>query len=380
MTELSENNTVDRFLRQIVQTTFGMLCGLISVCGPFAPIADAKDIDVATPEQLRSALQELNPGTRIRIAAGEYTGSWYVSDVADLTIEPADPKNPPMFRGGNGSWHFSGCSGLILRGIVVVGCRHNGINIDDGGKEGQSTRDITIEGVVVREIGPTGNVDAIKCSGLDHLTIKDCQLEGWGGQGIDMVGCHQVLVSGCQFTGRKGFTASAGVQMKGGSSDIVVEKCRFLNGGERPLNVGGSTAAQFFRPRDAKSEASNITVRDNTIEGSLCAVAFVGVDGAEFTGNTILFPEKWIFRILQETATDGFIQCRNVTVRDNRIVFRRSQVQTEVNVGSNTQPETFRFENNHWFAEDRPAASKPHLPVSETNGHYGTDPRIDVAE
>jgi len=369
-----------RSLRQLLQNTFGMLFGLMLVRGPVAPLADAKDVEVATPDQLRSALRELSPETRIRIAAGEYTGSWYVSDVSDLTIEPADPKNPPVFRGGNGSWQFSGCSGLTVRGIIVVGCRHNGINIDDGGKESGLTRDITIERVEVREIGPTGNVDAIKCSGLDHMIIKDCRIEGWGGQGIDMVGCHHVVVTGCQFKGHKGFTASAGVQMKGGSSDIIVEKCRFLNGGERPLNVGGSTGAPFFRPRDAKSEASNITVRDNTIEGSLCAAAFVGVDGAEFTGNTILFPEKWIFRILQESATEGFIPCRNVTIRDNLIVFRRSQVQTEVNVGSNTEPDTFRFENNSWLAEDRPAASKPRLPVSETNGHYGLDPRVDAAK
>jgi hypothetical protein len=103
--------------------------------------------------------------------------------------------------------------------------------------------------------------------------------------------------------------------------------------------------------------------------------AFVGVDGAEFSGNTILFPTKWIFRILQETREPGFAPCRNVVVRDNRIVFRRSQVQIEVNVGDGTSPESFRFEKNRWFAEDKPQASKPRLPTAEKDGVYGTDPR-----
>ncbi len=115
--------------------------------------------------------------------------------------------------------------------------------------------------------------------------------------------------------------------------------------------------------------------RNNVIEGSLCAAAFVGVVGAEFIGNTILYPEKWIFRILQETTAPGFAKSRNVLVKDNRIVFRRSQVQVEVNIGSGTEPESFRFEGNHWFAADRPAASQPRLPVKEIGGVYGVDPR-----
>jgi hypothetical protein len=39
------------------------------------------------------------------------------------------------------------------------------------------------------------------------------------------------------------------------------------------------------------------------------------------------------FRILQEDATSGFAPCRNVLIKDNRITFRRSQVQTDINIG-----------------------------------------------
>jgi len=107
----------------------------------------------------------------------------------------------------------------------------------------------------------------------------------------------------------------------------------------------------------------------------LCAAAFIGVDGAEFTGNSILFPTKWIFRILQETREPGFVPCRNVLIKDNRIVFLRSHVQSELNIGDATSPETFRFEKNRWFSEDKPQASTPKLPTAEIEGLYGTDPR-----
>jgi hypothetical protein len=184
-----------------------------------------------------------------------------------------------------------------------------------------------------------------------------------------------VLITGCRFTGKEGFTASAGVQLKGGSSEAIVEKCHFKNGGERPVNVGGSTNLDYIRPLGAKYEAAKIIVRDNVMEGSSCAAAFVGVDGAEFSGNTVLFPNKWIFRILRENQEPDFAPSRNVLIRDNKIVFRRAQVQIDVNISPGTAPETFRFEKNHWFAEDRPKASKPKLPVEEKDGMHGSDPR-----
>ncbi|MDH4455557.1 MAG: hypothetical protein QE570_20500 [Verrucomicrobiota bacterium] len=109
--------------------------------------------------------------------------------------------------------------------------------------------------------------------------------------------------------------------------------------------------------------------------GGAMSAAFVGVEGAEFTNNTVLFPEKWIFRILQETKGTGFRPCSYVLIKGNKVTFRRSQVQIDINIGDGTAPETFRFENNRWFAEDKPQASKPRLPVAEKDAVDGVDPR-----
>lgn len=67
-----------------------------------------------------------------------------------------------------------------------------------------------------------------------------------------------------------------------------------------------------------RHEAARLSARDNVIEGSLCAVVFAGVDGAEFTGNTALFPQRWGFRILQETTDARFVASRNDLVPNNR--------------------------------------------------------------
>ena len=350
----------------------------IFICFAFTSLSFlsfADDITVRDTDQLKSALRELKSGTTIRLAPGDYGGGHHVSGIENLTIEALDPENSPHFKGGGNDWQFSRCAGLTLRYLRISGQTGNGLNLDDGGERESPVKGISLEHLEINDIGPQGNHDGIKCSGLEDLTIRDCTITGWGGQGIDFVGCRRSLITGCRFEGKAGFSASAGVQLKGGTSEVTVEKCHFINAGERPLNVGGSTGLEYFRPPGAISEAARIIVRDNVIEGSPCAAAFVGVDGAEFANNTILFPEKWIFRILQETTAPGFVPCREVMVKNNYVVFRRAQVQIEVNIGGNTAPETFRFEKNHWFAEDRPEKSKPVLPTDEEGGVYGKDPR-----
>lgn len=323
---------------------------------------------------LRDAIRNLKSGTTLKIAPGEYIGGHYIEGLKNITIEGLDPKAPPLIKGGSNAIHFSRCENLTLRHLRISEQTGNGLNLDDGGLFNQPVKGVSIENLEISNVGPTGNHDGIKCSGLDRLTIRDCSISGWGGQGIDMVGCHDSHIIGCRFQGKNGFSATAGVQTKGGCSNITIEQCKFVHAGERPLNVGGSTNLKLFRPVGANYEAKNILVKHCTIEGSSCAAAFVGVDGAEFVSNTILYPDKWIFRILQETNVDGILPCRNVLIQDNKIVFRRAQVNIEINVGAGTEPMSFQFKQNHWYAEDKPEASKPKLPGKEQGGIYGKNP------
>lgn len=339
-----------------------------------SPATAGAEVIIRSDAELRTTLQSLKPGATLKIAPGVYASNNYVSGIENLTIEALDPENPPVFKGGDVAWHFSRCPGLTLRNLRVTGQRNNGLNLDEGGQSDKPVTGITLERIEVSDVGPTGNRDGIKCSGLDELTIRDCTITGWGGQGIDWVGCHRSLITGCRIVGKPGFSGDSGIQLKGGSSDSVVEKCHLINAGGRPIQVGGSTGTPYFRPLGANYEARNITVRDCVIEGGQCATAFTSIDGAQFIGNTILFPEKWIFRILG-TPDTKIIPPRNVLVKGNRIVFRRSQVQIDINIGPHTAPETFRFEGNQWFAEDAPTRSKPQLPAPETGGVYGRDPR-----
>jgi len=336
---------------------------------------------VADDASLRAALRQARPGTRIVISKGRYSPGVSVRDLhgtpaVPIVIEGEDPQNPPLFEGGSVAWQLSDCSYVTLRNLSVRGQRHNGINIDDGGTFDTPAHHLVLEDLRVAEIGPSGNFDGIKLSGVDDFVVRRCTVEGWGGQAVDMVGCHRGVIEDCTFRGRKGFSQHTGPQAKGGSSEIAIRRCLFIEGGGRAVQMGGSTGMRFFRPPGALYEAKDIRVEGCVFVGSDAAVAFTGVDGGVFRYNTIYRPTRWILRILQETTAPGFVPCRRGRFERNLIVFRRNELSTAVNIGPNTQPESFTFAHNWWFCEDRPEASKPQLPAAEIDGVYGIDPKL----
>jgi hypothetical protein len=228
-------------------------------------------------------------------------------------------------------------------------------------------------------VGPKGNRDGIKLSGVTDFRVEGCTLERWGagGSAIDMVGCHRGIIESNLFrhlpTGSEG---ANGVQTKGGSRDILIRRNRFEHAGSRGVNIGGSTGLQFFRPplipETESWEAKDIRVEGNTFIGSGAPVAFVGVDGAVVRFNTIYRPQRWALRILQETTAPGFVPCRRGTFTDNMVAFHSAEWATGgVNMGPNTAPATFQFARNWWFCLDNPARSRPALPVAEDAGVYG---------
>lgn len=342
--------------------------------------AEDRTVRVADDAALRAAVAAAKPGTRILIAPGKYRPGLYATLVGTekepIVIEGADGKNPPLFEGGTEALHLSDCAYLTLRNIACKGQTGNGVNIDDAGTFDTPAHHVVLERLRVSEIGPRGNFDAIKLSGLDHFVVRDCEIEGWGGQAIDMVGCHHGLIEGCTFRRKAGFSQTTGPQAKGGSSDVVIRDCTFVDAADRGVQMGGSTDLKVFRPQGARYEARNVTVEGCRFVGCQAPVTFVGVDGAVVRYNTFYRPGKWIARILQETTAEGFVPCRNGRFEHNLIVYRGEALRPAVNLGPHTAPETFVFSDNLWFREDQPSTGRLELPAPERAGVYGIDPKL----
>lgn len=339
---------------------------------------------ISTSDQLRIAAANARPGDVILLRGGEYRGGVHLSGLRgeagrQILIAAADPKDPPRFVGGGSGLQLSGVAHVELRDLTFERAAGNGLNVDDGGEVTKPSRHVVLTRIRVRDL-PKGNNDGIKLSGVEDFRVESCTVERWGGSAVDMVGCHRGVIQGCLF--KDG--GDSGVQAKGGSSDVRVLACRFVDYGQRGVNIGGSTGAPYFRPPlaamgDQKYEARSISVQGSTFVRGVAPIAFVGVDGATVSFNTIVEPERWALRILQETREAGFVPCRRGVFSDNLVVFRSSWASGGVNVGPETQPQTFRFARNWWYCADAPDRSRPPLPTAEDRGRYGRDPQLTIA-
>ncbi|HTF89499.1 MAG TPA: right-handed parallel beta-helix repeat-containing protein [Planctomycetota bacterium] len=344
---------------------------------------------VHTGPELRAAVASAVPGTHIELGAGIYEGGFLFANLQGsatrpIVISAADAKHAPVFRGGESGMQLSDPAYVELCDLVFEGQTGNGINIDDGGSFATPAHDVVLRRLTVRDIGPDGNRDGIKLSGLDDFRVEDCVVERWGrgGSAIDMVGCRRGTIEGCVFRHTPETNGASGVQLKGGTRDVAVLRNRFENAGGRAINIGGSTGLEYFRPAlaewvGARFEAKDIRVEGNTILGSDAPVAFVGVDGARFRFNTLYLPGRWALRILQETREKDFVPSRGGQFSDNLIVFHSERWSSGgANVGADTEAQSFRFERNAWFCVDAPSRTRElvQLPTKEIDGLYGVDP------
>jgi hypothetical protein len=343
------------------------------------PSASAETRRVTDDGSLRRALRDLEPGDVVEIAPGRYRGGLVLRDVSGkeknrIVIRGSDKDDPPEFRGGGiEGWHLVDCNYVTLANMRVRGFRGNGINADDGGSFDTPSAGIVLEDLAVLETGPKGNHDGIKLSGLVDFAVRRCRIEGWGGSAIDMVGCHRGVIEDCHVEGKPGHTNHSGVQLKGGTSEVLVQTSFFKGVTHRSVNLGGSTGLRYFRPKAEGYEATKIVVAGNRFVGSQAPVAFVTARGGAFRYNTIYRPDKWVFRILQEQPTPKFDPCQRGVFEHNLVVTRRG---FRINIGPNTKPDTFTFKNNLWHDAH---GNRPRLPAKEAGGIYNIDPKLENA-
>ena len=336
------------------------------------------------------ALQGVRPNDAVRLLPGQYPGGISIGNVtgaedAPIWIGGVPGEARPVISGASGGVLLNRVRHLVLENLEVTGATGNGINCDDSGDYANSnaTRFVVFRNLFIHDIGTGGNNDGLKLSGVNDFFVLDCQFAriSAGGSAIDHVGCHRGVIARCSFT-----DCGNGVQCKGGSEDIEIKWSRFQNAGGRAVNIGGSTGFTFFRPplsmTSANFEAKNIRVLANTFEGSDAPVAFVGTVESVVANNTFVNPTRWVARILQETTSSGgyqFLPCGNNEFANNLVWYRRSGLSTHVNVGANTDPGSFKFAHNLWYAHDQESNSRPSLPVQETNGIVGLNPKFKDA-
>ena len=356
--------------------TTGSAAGDGSPTSPFATLEQAAAI--------------ATPGTEILVHAGTYGGGVFLNGLQGSATQPiairsaGDGEVVFDAQGATEVMHLVEPQYVVLEDLTLRNSTGNGLNIDDGGSYESPAEHVVLRSLHVHQVGTGGNNDCIKLSGLDRFTIVDSEIHDCNaGDAIDMVGCHEGLIASNHIHD----TPGGGIQAKGGTADILIHGNRFVDVVGRSINAGGSTGLEYFRPIDASYEAARLIMHANTFvrpgEDSGASVAYVGCDACVFTHNTIYMPTTWIARILQERTEERFVPCRDGIFANNIIYFNVSDLRngTFVNVGANTEPESFIFANNLWFALDQSGFTGPTLSggIPAESGTIVADPGFSDA-
>jgi hypothetical protein len=326
------------------------------------------------------ALTDIRPGTRVRVRAGTYgpvgstpnlqgTAEWPIAIVAD---------GPVIIDAGNSggsAWHISDPRFLVIEGFTIQNTEVHGVNIDDGG-DASPAEYVALRKLHFRSIGSGGNNDCLKLSGLDHFYVSESEFEGCNrGEAIDMVGCHNGVVTGNHFHD----LPSNAVGTKGGSADVLIHGNRFVNIAQRAVNAGGSTGADFFRPLDATHEATRIHVIANVFQRTTPPVTFAGCDYCLFAHNTVIEPRRWLARIVQENSSRG--EGRAGQIINNVIVFNsRYMSRHYIGAAAGTSPQDFVVGSNVWYAVDNPRFRRAPIAEgipAETASLFQVDPMLE---
>lgn len=359
-TPLSSVNNTGKGLATTTSATVSANILDVGTGWPYATLTDAAKVCV--------------PGDTIQIHGGTYTGGDYITNLqgtssAWITIRAAAGETV-LYDGNTDAFQISEATYLRIQGLEFQNQTANGVNLDDGGTLTIAAHNIVVENCTWFNMGGTGNNDELKLSGVDSFTVQNCHFNnGKDGAFVDMVGCHYGVLQDniCQTVGSGG----QAFQTKGGSKNIVVQRNRIIDGGDRAMHIGGNTGKQYFRPQGANYEAMNIYVYSNTFKGSKAPIVFSSSVYCEAVNNTIITPINYVIRILQDDKT---VQaCANNTFRNNICVFTGS---TAVNVGPGTNEASFIFSNDLWYNPNNLSWTGPNLPYPEPGQILDKDPQF----
>ena len=328
---------------------------------------------------LARALQQARPGLRVTLLAGVYPALGQFTDLHGTAAAPiridGEAGAVVDVAGGTVALHLRDPRHVVLEGLEIRNSAVHGLNIDDAGSFDSPASHVIVRALRLRAIGSGGNNDCLKLSGVDRFLVERTSFEGCRmGEGIDMVGCHDGVVANNRFAGIPG----TAVQAKGGSADVLIHGNTFHAIGRHAVNLGGSTNPAVVRPASATFEGARIRVVANVIEDSgAAAVAFEGCDDCLVAHNTVVRPGRWVARILAGSRDTYTVPSRRGRFVNNLVWFRASDLAAVVDLGPGTEPTTFGFAANLWFAEDRPGFDGPVYPPGvppERGGVIQRDP------
>jgi len=378
---------------------------------------------------IKKGLEFAAPGTAIRIMPGEYSESILRNDLYGTAENPIwiggvpGMERPKMIH-ESAFLTVAGGSYVILHDMEVTQPpphrpgRH-GFNIYSG--DGQIykvpgdvttinfevlnnpeiTHHIIFRNLYVHHIGDS----PVKTAGVYTYWMFDCELaygqQGLRGSGtLDNVGSHNALVAYNYLHHSIGH----GIVFKGGSSNVDICHNLLIDYGVRGVQMGQSSGKVYFRPplhvlpEDERYEAKHIRAYANIFIGGgyesegrflgSSAINFASSFNCFAVNNTVINPTGHLFRIHNnEIAFDPGHPtaprlshngaARYGTVANNIFYYGKLTAEA-INIGPDTEPETFTVSNNLFYNIENPDRIPDFGAVPHKNSIFGQDPLFEA--
>ena len=187
---------------------------------------------------IQAALNKASSGTDVMVKAGTYTGNLKFYD-NNVSLISADGNQEATIRPSN--QNASTISGFGLEEVTIKGFEIDGANNSNAIHFGMSgsgfndpIRNLTIQDNKIHSSGE----DGIKISQAHNVKVINNDITNSGGEGIDFV-----AVNGSQIAGNivKGVDGTAGIVVKGGSSNDDIVNNKVSDANVNGISVGGWT-------------------------------------------------------------------------------------------------------------------------------------------
>lgn len=211
---------------------------------------------------IQAALSKATDGTDIMVKAGTYTENLRITD-NNLSLISVDGNQEATIKAA--SQNSSTISGFGVEGVTIKGFEIDGANNSNAIHFGMSgkgfddpIRNLTIKDNVIYSSGG----DGIKVSQAYNVKVVHNSIKDSGGEGIDFVAVNNSQISGNNIQGVDG---TAGIAVKGGSSNDDITNNKVWDAKVNGISVGGWTDSKWMWPNARGYEAKDLTVTGNEV-------------------------------------------------------------------------------------------------------------------
>ncbi|MBI3233920.1 MAG: right-handed parallel beta-helix repeat-containing protein [Bacteroidetes bacterium] len=254
-----------------------------------------------------------------------------------------------------GTWQFMACEYIKFVNLTFKGNeKYPGrlFSIDNYGSCETQSKFIIVDNCSFSNTTDASAITAFKFGGVDSFEVRNCIFKDFPVcDAMDYNVCHNGIITGNRFE-----NCLTGGHIKGGASNITMERNIFINSSQTPwvaFEFGGDTGAQFYCPED-KYEVKNLKFYSNIIIGGYRGLALSSAVDCKVINNTFYNCGQATMRFL--TTSSLYPTLSGNRVENNIFAFGSAEY-----MNGGIQPAgAVSFSSNIYYSTTKPIFNGPY--------------------